>query len=297
MLASVMHRHIFSGCSSSVFSSAWKSLTMNKQITNCASRHHATNSVLYPMYSRRHAGCSSVNRAFSPALSCSHRPFSSSRQMMTSDALALANSYSSRVWERIKGLIKSFKLIKYSRTDLQYAGMVMYGCCTDPLNHLHFFDVLGLPDTFNSWFKITELHVWMCAVRLSIEAYDGKYCRNEIVKNMWKDVEVRSKSLGEAASALRKQQIKILAEQFRANLFAYDEGLLYDDKVLAGALWRNFFAMQCEDPRKIELLVHYVRKQIDNLECQDRHTILANGIVKWIPINEVKSSDPKTSSF
>ena len=53
-----------------------------------------------------------------------------------------------------------------------------------------------------------------------------------------------------------------MSEQFQAALIGYDEGLLLDDKVLAGALWRRFFQRNCKDPEHLERLVHYIRKQV-----------------------------------
>ena len=41
------------------------------------------------------------------------------------------------------------------------------------------------------------------------------------------------------------------------------QGLLGDDMVLAGALWRIFFEMRHDvDPAHLELMVAYVRKQV-----------------------------------
>ena len=40
------------------------------------------------------------------------------------------------------------------------------------------------------------------------------------------------------------------------------QGLLEDDRVLAGALWRHFFDFECKDAEKLEKLVHYVHKQV-----------------------------------
>lgn len=59
-----------------------------------------------------------------------------------------------------------------------------------------------------------------------------------------------------------RAQIKVLSEEFQAALLGYDEGLLSDDIVLAGALWRRFFSKECNDPELVELLVKYVRKQV-----------------------------------
>ncbi|OQV14396.1 putative Ubiquinol-cytochrome-c reductase complex assembly factor 1 [Hypsibius exemplaris] len=191
-------------------------------------------------------------------------------------------------WQKGQALRDQFAFMGKRGKGLSYAATVMFGCCTDPLNHLHFFEVLGLPDTFNSWHKITELHVWMCIVRINKEGYPGKFMRNKIVRAFWKDVDERSSRLGTAAAMNRKKGMGVLGDQFRAALFGYDEGLLLDDKVLAGAIWRHFFAMNCDDPRKIELLVYYVRKQIENLEMQDRHQIMHQGIVRWLPLSQIR---------
>lgn len=42
------------------------------------------------------------------------------------------------------------------------------------------------------------------------------------------------------------------------------QGILSDDHGLAAALWRTFFNQKCEDPRQLELLVEYVRKQVSS---------------------------------
>lgn len=42
------------------------------------------------------------------------------------------------------------------------------------------------------------------------------------------------------------------------------QGILSDDHGLAAALWRTFFNGKCEDPRHLELLVEYVRKQVSD---------------------------------
>lgn len=57
-------------------------------------------------------------------------------------------------------------------------------------------------------------------------------------------------------------QISELSEQLQASLIAYDEGILSDDVVLAGALWRRIFQYGPFEPAKLELLVEYVRKQV-----------------------------------
>lgn len=53
-----------------------------------------------------------------------------------------------------------------------------------------------MPDTFQSWFLVTQLHVWILMVRLMGEGDDGRFMRNAVVEAMWQDVEYRSKQLG-----------------------------------------------------------------------------------------------------
>lgn len=53
-----------------------------------------------------------------------------------------------------------------------------------------------MPDTFFSWFLVTELHVWMLMVRYMAEGKDGKTVRNNLVEAMWNDVDNRINKLG-----------------------------------------------------------------------------------------------------
>lgn len=63
------------------------------------------------------------------------------------------------------------------------------------------FEKLDLPDTFVSWFTITELHVWILMVRYMAEDIsiatndkkqyvkgDGHFVRNCIIEALWADV-------------------------------------------------------------------------------------------------------------
>lgn len=61
---------------------------------------------------------------------------------------------------------------------------------------IYLFSELNLPDSFNSWFLITELHLWMVFVRLMNEGTKGSMVRNFITEALWNDVEFRTKKLG-----------------------------------------------------------------------------------------------------
>uniref|UniRef100_Q9CWU6-2 Isoform 2 of Ubiquinol-cytochrome c reductase complex assembly factor 1 n=1 Tax=Mus musculus TaxID=10090 RepID=Q9CWU6-2 len=69
-------------------------------------------------------------------------------------------------------------------------------------------------------------------------------------------------------------------------ILGYDEGILSDDHGLAAALWRTFFNQKCEDPRQLELLVEYVRKQMQYLDSMNGEDLLLTGEVRWRPLVE-----------
>uniref|UniRef100_A0A7N4P918 Ubiquinol-cytochrome c reductase complex assembly factor 1 n=1 Tax=Sarcophilus harrisii TaxID=9305 RepID=A0A7N4P918_SARHA len=142
-----------------------------------------------------------------------------------------------------------------------------------------------MPDTFNSWFLITLLHVWMCLVRMKQEGRSGNYMCRIIVHFMWEDVEQRGRVMGVNSYILKKNML-IMTNSFYAGILGYDEGILSDDHGLAAAIWRTFFNQKCEDPRQLELLVEYVRKQMQYLDSMNGEELLLTGEVTWRPLVE-----------
>lgn len=55
---------------------------------------------------------------------------------------------------------------------------------------------LKLPNTFQSWFLVAHLHLWMCLVRLKREGKDGHFMIRELVSTFWEDVKQRMSMLG-----------------------------------------------------------------------------------------------------
>ncbi|KAJ7998769.1 hypothetical protein DPEC_G00208320 [Dallia pectoralis] len=175
--------------------------------------------------------------------------------------------------------------LKYNKWKIKIAALRMYTCCVERINYDEFFEKCSLPDTLNSWFLVAQLHVWMCLVRMRQEGREGKYMCRYVVHSMWEDLEQRSKIMGIAAIH-RKESMKAMTENFYAAIFGYDEGILSEDRVLAAALWRNLFNRQCEDPRQVELMVEYVRKQMQFIDTLDGEDLLLTGEVKWRPLVE-----------
>ncbi|XP_040186033.1 ubiquinol-cytochrome-c reductase complex assembly factor 1 [Rana temporaria] len=180
--------------------------------------------------------------------------------------------------------------LKYSKWKIKIAALRMYTCCVDRIDYEEFFEKCNLPDTLNSWFLVTQLHVWMCMVRMKQQGREGKYMCRFIVYSMWEDAEQRGKVMG-IDSVTMKKTMRALTEIFYASIFGYDEGIISDDRVLSAALWRNLFNMRCDDPRQLELMVEYVRKQMQYLDSLNGEDLLLTGEVTWRPLVE---NDPQS---
>ena len=94
------------------------------------------------------------------------------------------------------------------------SGKKFYQNCVEQVDHETFFEgtdtlvlvciechlktfciVCALPDTFQSWFLVSQLHVWLCLVRLKREK-EGKHMLKEVVNTFWFDVDHRMQELG-----------------------------------------------------------------------------------------------------
>ena len=50
-------------------------------------------------------------------------------------------------------------------TKLKASGYILETCCSQQIDLRAFFRELDMPDTFYSWFLVTELHLWVLGVR------------------------------------------------------------------------------------------------------------------------------------
>ncbi|XP_021937286.1 ubiquinol-cytochrome-c reductase complex assembly factor 1 isoform X2 [Zootermopsis nevadensis] len=184
----------------------------------------------------------------------------------------------------LKRVIKRVGWLDYSRSKLKRSAYILYENAADRIQYSKFFKEFHMPDTFYSWFLVTELHVWMLMVRTMAEGEEGRFVRNNIIEAMWEDVSTRVKKLEPTNSSEIKAQLQELSEQFQAAIIGYDEGLLSDDKILAGVVWRIFLQQHCSDPENVECLVHYIRKQVKLFDEMIRDDILLSPDIKWIEL-------------
>ncbi|EGD73529.1 hypothetical protein PTSG_05233 [Salpingoeca rosetta] len=172
----------------------------------------------------------------------------------------------------------------YSKRQVQArSAQLLYSSCAEQSLHPEFIRTCQLPDTFQSWFLITHLHVWMCLVRLKQEGGDGKRTYKALVELFWKDVEYRMRAMGVSDSRIIQESTRELFSMFYGLLFAYDEGLCGKDVVLAEAVWRNLFHNAKDDfeMQNVATMVKYIRREVQRLDDTDSRVLLEEGSFKF----------------
>ncbi|CAB3362720.1 Hypothetical predicted protein [Cloeon dipterum] len=177
------------------------------------------------------------------------------------------------------------KLFHTSRGKYIALGVLLYEKCANEPNFIEFIKVLELPDTFNSWFLMTELHVWMVMTKCIGLENNGRHMRNAMVKTLWDDCSDRMKKL---QVPRRGAVLQTLDHQLRAAVFAYDEGIMTSDVVLASALWRRLYSDDSADikSKQLEILVSYVRRQIEELHKISDEEFTKRPSFKWVSLKE-----------
>lgn len=173
------------------------------------------------------------------------------------------NRFSNRIFH-------PFQWMKARMTQITFARDA-YLECADSLRLAPSQCQLG--DTFQSWFAVTTLHMWMLHARLRGEGEMGRQMYSGMVEHFWVDTE---KKLHDAGVKHRVSSImKELVDFFHGAGLAYDEGIHYDDRVLATALWRNVFNGSPNTlPSQVYPLLEHTRYQLQRLENLPRSDLL-----------------------
>lgn len=184
----------------------------------------------------------------------------------------------------------------FRKLILQRGAQTTYHSCTEEAIRSGLIQHCKLPDTFQSWFLVTHLHIWMCMVRAKKEGQDGHYVCQQLVTLFWYDVEHRIKLAGVKSRNIVQGSTKELSSMFYGLLFAFDEGIVSDDAVLASAVWRNLFA-HCRDEtsmQEIVPVVEYIRSYVRSLDSISTEDYLENG---FRPVVHFGPSYPSPSAL
>jgi len=107
------------------------------------------------------------------------------------------------------------------------------------------YNQCGLPKSFQAWFQITNLHIYLLTVRFrGLPSPIGRNFTQELINHFFIDSEYRMQSpnyYNVKQQRAVKAHMQDLLSQHHGSIMAFDEALINSDTVLASALWRNLF--------------------------------------------------------
>ncbi|KAK5941353.1 Serine carboxypeptidase 3 [Knufia obscura] len=150
------------------------------------------------------------------------------------------------------------------------------------------FKEIGLEPTFSVWSQVCFLHMYILTVKLRTLENEKVFLdyQRYLIEHFSNAAEDKMALLhGMSARGTRNKFLKDLFQQWRGVLYAYDEGLVKGDAVLAAAVWRNLWkASEDVDWEKVALVVGYMRRCIAGLgdvSVQEIATGLKEGTNYW----------------
>ncbi|OMJ10006.1 Protein CBP3, mitochondrial [Smittium culicis] len=144
--------------------------------------------------------------------------------------------------------------------------------------------------SFQSWFSITLLYVWLNLTRLrSVE--HSKFYKQQLIDSFFAEAEERIKKAGINSGKIVNDSLKDLTANYFGCIMSFDEGLITNDAVLAGSVWRNILS-NCENAEVLYLVVLYIRRQLKMLDQLDNNSFIL-GKYKFEDINDFYNSHHK----
>nr|ACO13025.1 Ubiquinol-cytochrome c reductase complex chaperone CBP3 homolog [Lepeophtheirus salmonis] len=184
--------------------------------------------------------------------------------------------------------------LSLSNSEIKRVGLSLSTKCTVNIDALTWFETLDLDDTFFSWFKVVELHVWMVSLRLlqdpSSEMNEVFFSiQNSLIEAIWNEAHNRIGSVG-VKGRKRNNYLSGLSNQLRIAFLLYDDGVLGSDIRLANALWEGFFNKRDDiSVEQLSRMVEYVRQNLLMLEKLESSNIAIKQNFSWTSIKNISS--------
>eukprot|EP01132_Coremiostelium_polycephalum_P007893 gene7893-9712_t len=154
----------------------------------------------------------------------------------------------------------------YSKNTLSlHNSYSIYSKIANQTSNPKFYNDNNLPITVRSWFAVTCLHVWMVLVRFRKDGKLSNQLTSDLYDRFWDDLEKRI-ILGGIKPRHASKYLKLFYTNYLGSVVSYDEGL-FDDTIMANAIWRNLYGMN-ENVSATELLsiVKYIRFELNHLD-------------------------------
>eukprot|EP00842_Homolaphlyctis_polyrhiza_P004534 jgi/Hompol1/5081/HPOL_004160-RA len=162
-------------------------------------------------------------------------------------------------------LLNPVGYVKWKMNVIDNARITYELCAAQFEQRSELMRALNIEESFQGWFNMTVLHVWIINTRLRAEGASGKDLQQELFNHIWLDVEIKLHQAG-VKTKINKISSSLM-ESYYGQTLAYDEGLYYGDAFLAAAFWRNFLsANENVDAVQLARLVSYTRRQLAHVE-------------------------------
>eukprot|EP00002_Diphylleia_rotans_P031667 TRINITY_DN6590_c0_g1_i2.p1 TRINITY_DN6590_c0_g1~~TRINITY_DN6590_c0_g1_i2.p1 ORF type:complete len:276 (-),score=66.76 TRINITY_DN6590_c0_g1_i2:51-878(-) len=150
--------------------------------------------------------------------------------------------------------------------------------------------------TFQAWFSVSVLHIWMVFRQLRVKGDFGQKLSQQVFERFWDDVEFQMRNSGLKLDSLINQNMKELVNIYFGTVVAYDEGFSNEDATLAGSLYRNLFGMnQATSASALDSYVKYIRRQVHHLSEQNID-YMVEGHIHWLSPPSVDTPNSSTST-
>jgi cytochrome b pre-mRNA-processing protein 3 len=131
----------------------------------------------------------------------------------------------------------------------------------DPL----FFAEWGVPDTLDGRFEMLSLHAFLVFNRLKADAAITGDFAQDLFDTMFADLDRGLREMGATDMGVGRH-VKAMARGLYGRLAAYEHGLSDGNAALEDALRRNLYGTASPKPAQLEMVRHYLQRQVAALK-------------------------------
>jgi cytochrome b pre-mRNA-processing protein 3 len=173
---------------------------------------------------------------------------------------------------------------------VQEAAMLAYARVVEHARNPGFFLDCGVPDTVDGRFELICLHAFLYLHRLKRDQPRAAPLGQRFFDAMFADFDRSLREMGTGDLSVGRE-VKRMAQAFYGRVAAYERGLAGDDSVLQPALARNLFGTAPPNPRRLEAVADYVRREAAQLNRQTADELLAGRLLFGDPPGAATTSD------
>jgi len=127
------------------------------------------------------------------------------------------------------------------------------------------FKGTSLPPSFNTWIRLSFLHLWLVDVRFRTlpDVWTRNRMLRRVIDYLWEDIEQGLvESLGSRNPLVLSKYSKLLVQQWFGAAMSFDVASITSDASLVDALWRNVYCSDSNVPMpELAALARYVRRE------------------------------------